>query len=287
MLNTHNKSSMLNTQYKGFNNIGNTCYFNSGLQLIIQNKELCNLIIDQPNKNDFLKELSEFILLYYNSPTDALTPDKIKKYTKFLDFRQHDSSELIINILDMINEANSNKIVSKLYDTTQNIKIKCKLRVCLNISAHDEKINYLMLDLKNGFETLDDCYKEYKTRIKLIDDNLYWCEKCRDKRVASKRLEITNWSKHLIIILKRFEESGSRYQKNDMNLNIPIEWRHGYILKGFVIHSGSLHGGHYVYVGNHNGKWILFNDSSTKEISENEVNSYLKTAYVLYYEKSY
>ena len=72
-----------------------------------------------------------------------------------------------------------------------------------------------------------------------------------------------------------------------MNLNIPIEWRHGYILKGFVIHSGSLHGGHYVYVGNHNGEWILFNDSSTKEISENEVNSYLKTAYVLYYEKSY
>ena len=50
---------MLNTYYKGFNNIGNTCYFNSGLQLIIQNKELCNLIIQQPNKNDFLKELDK------------------------------------------------------------------------------------------------------------------------------------------------------------------------------------------------------------------------------------
>ena len=276
---------MLNTYYKGLNNIGNTCYFNSGLQLIIQNKELCNLILNISEKNDFIKELSSFILEYYNSSNETLTPDKIKRFTKFLDFNQHDSSELIMNILDLVNESSKDKIVSKLYDTTQNIKIKCKLRACLNVSEHDEKIGYLMLDLNKNNNNLDECYKEYKARIKLVDDNLYWCEKCKDKRIASKRLEITNWSKHLIIILKRFEESYGRYSKNNRSLSIPLEWRHGYKLKGYVIHSGSLFGGHYVYVGNHNNKWILFNDSQTKELSENEMEIYLLSSYVLYYEK--
>ena len=50
-----------------------------------------------------------------------------------------------------------------------------------------------------------------------------------------------------------------------------------------VIHSGSLNGGHYVSVVNHNDKWILCNDLSIKEIGASELEDYKSRAYMFYY----
>ena len=37
---------------KGFNNLGNTCYLNAGLQMLIQNKDLCTVITSLSNIPD-------------------------------------------------------------------------------------------------------------------------------------------------------------------------------------------------------------------------------------------
>ena len=86
---------------KGFINIGNTCYLNAGLQLIMQNHELCDLM-----KNTTIKN---FIDEYYNSSKPAISPNEIKdlvskKSNIFIGFGQQDSQEFIINFLDIINE---------------------------------------------------------------------------------------------------------------------------------------------------------------------------------------
>jgi ubiquitin C-terminal hydrolase len=162
---------------------------------------------------------------------------------------------------------------------------KCKLKVCLNISTHEEKNNFMILNLKKEFKNLNDCYHEYISRYKFDNDNLYNCEKCNNKVIASKRTNIIYWPKHLIIILKRFEQNITRLFKNDQEIIIPLIWKNNYKLMGIVFHSGSLFGGHYVYVGNYNNKWYLFNDNDVSEINENNLNKFKNYGYIYYFEK--
>ena len=218
--------------------------------------------------------------------TEILDPTFIKqlvanKNNEFTGFKQNDSFEFIIYFLDYIFE---NFKINKLYQITTNIKIKCKLLTCLNINEHQEYNNYLILDILDNFKDLDDCYRNYKQREKLMNDNSYYCEKCNDKRIASKRINITQWPNHLIIIFKRFTNNG-KIHKNNNKIDVPLIWRHGYHLKGIVSHSGSLFGGHYIYIGNHNNKWIIFNDDHTSEINNEHLDNYKNNGYIYYFQK--
>jgi len=268
---------------KGFNNIGNTCYLNAGLQMIIHNKDLCDLIINNEKINSDFENISNLIKTYYNNENGSITPDIIKNIVsknnkEFIGFNQNDSFEFIIYFLDYIFEL----VKNDMYEITTKISIKCKLLSCLNKNIHYEKNNFLLLDINDNTNSLDDCYRYYKSIEKLCDDNLYFCEKCNFKRIGSKRTEISQWSKHLIIVLKRFNYNG-RSQKINQEIDIPINWRHNYVLKGIVFHSGSTFGGHYIYIGNHNNKWFIFNDDYIKEISEFELNNYKNNGYIYYY----
>jgi ubiquitin C-terminal hydrolase len=268
---------LLNNYYKGFNNIGNTCYLNAGLQMIIQNKDLCYNILSSNLNNKFIKNLKEFIIEYYNNETESvLTPRFIKHKvselnSNFIGFAQNDSSEFIIYFLDTINNLVS---IESLYQMKSLVSIKCKLLDCLHISAHLENINYLILDI-NESNNLDDCYKKYKSKITMYD---YKCDYCKEYTKISKRLKIISKPTHLIIILKRFNDE---YTKNNNEINIPLIWRHNYILSGFIYHSGSPSGGHYIYIGNHNNNWLLFNDSSVTSIEN--IDKYKNLGYIYYY----
>ena len=285
---------------KGFINIGNTCYLNSGLQMLIQNEELCALIMNYASSSPILQTISNFIMEYYSPDPRPISPIEIKKIVEqkqdiFVGFGQQDSTEFIIYLLDIIDEeikkADPNsKGVEPIFGINFNVKIKCKLRTCLQVYNRKEANNFLLLDIDSKCESLDDAYRIYKGSDKLESDNKYYCEKCNEKRIASKRSEIAEWPKYLFVWLKRYSQEGRRIRKNTHAINIAKEWRHGNILQGAVIHSGNLNGGHYVYVGTHGqgeaSKWYLYNDSSVSEInSEEELDSLLSNAYWLCYKK--
>jgi ubiquitin C-terminal hydrolase len=275
--------------FKGFFNLGNTCYLNSGLQMLIQNKDLCNLIISHSSDNDILKNISVFINDYYYSNNTTLSPHYIKELVEsknsiFCGNGQNDAGEFVICLLDIISsELLKNNTENILYEIQNKHTVKCKLLKCLNVTTTIEKINLLFLDINKECKSLDDCYFNYKLRVKFENDNLYYCDKCQDKRIASKRLEIISFPKHLIIYLKRFEQSGSRLNKNNQELDIPLEWKHNYKLQGIIFHSGSRHGGHYIYIGKHFNKWFMFNDNSISEVHPSRLDFYKKYGYVLYY----
>ena len=75
-------------------------------------------------------------------------------------------------------------------------------------------------------------------------------------------------------------------RKNNNKINIPLLWRHNYILQGGIIHMGNLNGGHYIYFG-YSDKWFIINDESVHLI--NDINAFLanyaSNFYVLYYKK--
>ncbi len=280
---------------KGFRNIGNTCYLNSGLQMIVQNKDLCELILKYSAYSDTLKKIGEFIQEYYSPNTDVIIPREIKKIVEekqeiFSGFNQQDSTEFIIYLLDTIDEEikkidKESKGIEPIFGINFNVRIKCKLRECLTIYNRTEKNNFLLLDIDSNCKSLEDAYHTFKSGDKLEADDKYFCEKCQAKRIASKRNAIDTWPNYLFVWLKRFRQEGKRYVKNSQSLDIPLVWRHDTVLQGAVIHYGSLNGGHYVYVGKQdNNKWYLFNDSSVSEVStEAELKELLSNAYWLCY----
>lgn len=279
---------------KGFNNIGNTCYLNSGLQMLIQNQDLSNLIITNSNNSEILTNISNFIKDYNNSEQLSITPLIIKniveqKQDLFIGYNQHDSFEFIIFLLNIIDDElkKNNVTIETIYNIKINTRIKCKLRKCLTISNHIENSNFLMLDLYPEINDLNELYRKFKSGEKLEDNYKYYCENCKDKRIASKRYNIKEWPTHLIIMFKRFEQKGNKIKKNTQQIDIPLIWRHNYDLRGAVIHSGSLHGGHYIYIGKLNDKWYMFNDNSVTEITNEDQLSYqLQNAYYIYYVKN-
>ena len=271
---------------KGLNNMGNTCYLNGGFQMLIQNNDFCELVNQQTNPE--MLELSKLIRDYKNVlNNNALTPRIVKQMVDtsnpiFRGNDQHDSSEFVIWFIDYIN-GKSNNVFNQLFEIETNITIKCKLRSCLRQSSHVEKNNFLILPIKPEFTDLNDCYREFKIHEKLEGAEMYYCDNCKEKRIASRKLEVTKFPKHLIIILKRF---GNNQRKIDTTIDVPLIWRHNYELQGSVIHSGSHNGGHYTYVSKSKTGWSMCDDSNINSIDESRAQMYFNKGFILYYRMS-
>jgi len=262
----------------GIINLGNTCYMNSVLQLLINCKEFNNIIKKYSNNKD-IKIIYEFINEYFITDT-PIKPKKLKNYIEnkidfFNNYSQHDSFEFLVLFLDFIN-SNCNNEISTIFNIKTNVNIKCKLINCSNESIHNENNMYLMLPLKSN---LDNCYREYKSTVR-IDKDLIFCEKCNKKTISRKMLCIQEWPNNIIIVFKRFYNNS---QKNNNDINIPINWRHNYKLIGGIVHSGNSFGGHYVYFGRRHSKFYLFNDSGISELNSKDLNNLLKKSYILHY----
>jgi ubiquitin C-terminal hydrolase len=266
--------------------------------MLVQNKDLSQLIIKYSSGSSILGKIADFINKYYDQSTnDVIIPREIKKIVEekkelFEGYDQQDSTEFIIYLLDIIDEeikkVNKESLgIQPIFGIKFNVRIKCKLRECLQIYNRDEYNNFLLLDINPECTSLEDAYRDFKSGAKLELDDKYFCEKCQAKRIASKRHTINTWPRYLFIWLKRFTQVGKKLTKNDQALNIPLEWRHENYLQGAVIHYGSLNGGHYVYVGKLNNKWFLFNDSSVSEITDGtKLKSLLAKAYWLCYSRA-
>lgn len=267
----------------GLQNLGNTCYLNAGIQLILHNTDLCKIIIKNSNISDKLFRIAMFI------QTQNKIPDDIKNLveeenTIFRGYQQQDSTEFILTLLNIIDTEfkKINYTIKNIIGVQINSRIKCKIRTCLSIYNTREISNFLLFDIDNSINTLDDAYIKFRSHEKLENDNMFYCDKCKEKRIASKRNEIISLPKNLYIWLKRFTHNG---QKNNQFIEIPFTWNN-MKLYGAIIHYGNINGGHYIYIGNYNDKWYKCDDNLISEISTIEVNNILKNAYWLYYKNN-
>ena len=173
---------------KGFNNIGNTCYLNSGLQMLVHNKDLCNLIISLSNKSTVLDQIATFIKEYHDGNSGSITPSIIKSLVSerndmFSGFQQQDSSEFIIFFLDYLNiEINkvlpdNKNVLDKIFEINMTTSTKCKVLSCLTVSNVIEKSTLLMLDVNEECSSLDECFALSKQKVKLDGEEKYFCEK--------------------------------------------------------------------------------------------------------------
>ena len=273
---------------KGLNNIGNTCFLNSGLQLLLSNDKLVEYYLS----NEFTNKKSKIFKNFFNEykkTQGTINPIEIKKLTEvnkeFIGFRQNDSHEFIVTLLDELSESlikeKKKNIIDDIYGGETKSIVKCRLVGCGEESVTKDKYNILSLEIKNN--NLDDIYRHFKSPEILENDERWNCPKCKKLRIASKRFENSKWAKNVIIQLKRFEFSNGRPKKNNDNIDIPLEWRHGYKLKSFVIHRGGFGGGHYICAVKKGDEWYLCNDATISRLTLENVEKIVKQAYIILY----
>ena len=281
-----------NNLSRGLNNLGNTCFFNSILQLLYQCTIFNKIILNDIN-GKLINLYRNYIIDYNNSSTN-LSPNEIINYvSKKLGrsgFSQEDADQYLNYIIDaIINELDeyikSNQLENLLI-TSKNIKFKTlvdsmfKIKInkeiictnCNHISKSTDLDNKLYLTLDNNIDNLNDLIQNYKYEI-LDDDNKYKCEKCHKYNNAIIKKDILKLPKYLIITLKRYSNLNSKINNQIQMYEYINIHNKDYELRGFVYHSGSTNGGHYVYYGKIRNSWYLYNDSSVEESNLDKINA--------------
>ena len=136
----------------GLNNLGNTCYMNTGLQCLSNCELLTKYILGkyyekQINKNNPIGSQGEIVEkfaliirhLWYGN-RDYISPIQFKQafgkeYQAFNDFRQQDTQEFISYLLDSLHE-DLNKVINKPYIQTKELPNNLKDEEIFNIKKN-------------------------------------------------------------------------------------------------------------------------------------------------------
>lgn len=296
-MNNYNKNC-----FTGLNNLGNTCFFNSILQLLIQCTILNKLLLLNTFDGDLILYYKEFINLYNNNTNYSFSPNNIVNYVSNklnrIGYSQDDADQYLNYIIDtLLSETkdyleknnlgktiiHKNYSLNKIIDNLFTIKIKKNIICpkCNYISESDDNINNLYLSLNNRSE-ISELIDEYLQEEYLDEENKYKCDKCSKYVNAKIERKINILPKYLIITLKRYNNLNQKINKHVNMEEEIILYSKKYSLRGIVYHSGSTGGGHYVYYGK-KSRWCVYNDNSVNDITENDLNFIKSIGYIYLY----
>lgn len=290
---------------------------NSALQLILSCTGLCEAILESESEGEVITIFRELIK-HYRKAKKAFSPGAIKQvvgeksstskgYGDFVGFGQQDAHEFVARVIDLIEKElqNDNKKDSTVADLMNSkIRIVVKSRESDKKSCHHQDETILPLDLPNNNRavTLKDCVLGFSKVEELDaihnfdvldeDGNKVKDDKGRVRQVSEKAYKqtiIENTSKYIIMHIKRFQQmSMTHYRKKNNDVIVPEKMNTSkgvYVLKSFIVQSGSLRGGHYVAFVNDDGKWFCANDSNVYPVRHNRTDNIVKGAYMLCYER--
>lgn len=330
----------------GLVNLGNTCFMNSGLQCIFQTWDLSKYLIAgdfiehlNQNKNKhvthneldeitFVREFVRTLIAYYEDNC-IVKPVSIKSvigriHQCYVGFRQNDSHEFILRVLDILHQACNNYPYSPLpindnfIDIIRNMANKtwneyCNSKnqgyskimelfygqyhatltcnLCGNISHSFDLFSSWSLAINNNINTLYEAIDNFNREETLDEENKWTCDKCKMKSCATRKISIWKYPQNIIIHIKRFDGFG---KKNDMKIDYPIknlhltcesdENNHMYDLYAVNIHYGQMMFGHYVA--------LCLNDNGNwynyddSDVSQFDKNNVNQHAYLLFYKKT-
>ena len=310
----------------GLVNEGSVCYVNSLLQQFYNFKEFRRLILDL----DEMKCVKEPLLdslkrLFYDLSIHEEDTVEIEYFIEnwndfsryYIDYdEQRDITEFLrwffIHLLQAFQRIDMEQSIKDLFcsevmnSTTinQNNKVMDEFiqsSLVLSTIERKDQINYMMLNIGIGDNTLYDSLRDY-IKIENIDFN--WSIKDHDKKVSYpsyKQTSILSLGKYLIIQLKRFEFNTKKCKvmKKNERLEFPLELdmssivtsqqvvessndgddQHTiimYNLRGVVIHQGKANKGHYYSLcrDEDSNTWYQLDDEDVSEFDINTLSEF-------------
>lgn len=309
----------------GLQNVGNTCWMNSLLQLIFNMDSFKNFKGETNKYYNLIKDLHDYGSKLENNTfigseiMDAFKKNIIKGVDRLEIFggsSQHDPNEFysLLNscfpgrhdthFLNMepiyINEiiTFNNMMLSEIKATYFGVEIEIpKESIVENITAYlkEEVIPEYGFYKNDGYALINNntINRGEKTIINNSDiQTITLPDKDNEKYVIKnkiiKKLELGNAPKNILINLKRFSNTLEKIDKKiEINLEIEINNKN-YNLTSFICHSGTLSGGHYTnYSKKNNNKWYEYDDSTCKSVNINDIiTKKRKNVYTLLYERN-
>ena len=287
-------------EINGILNNGNSCYMNSGIQMLLSCKIFNNIINSDSIKfkSNILKLYKDFLNDYYNSNkyVNIINIKKIllSKNNNYNNNEQQDSHEFLIDFIEILeNELkkennikilnfDNKNITSIIFDTHISSIIYCQDTNEKSKNITKEKILSIPILNKNNIN-IQNCLDEY-SKIEVLKDDYKWkSDKTNNYHNAYKRLYYKCIPKYFIIQLQRFFYDSTKNNKYvEINDEITIHDIR-LSLRSFIIHIGNLNYGHYICLKNINNIWYKCDDENIKII--NNIKEYFKYAYILLYVK--
>ncbi|GHJ88224.1 hypothetical protein NliqN6_4626 [Naganishia liquefaciens] len=301
---------------KGLQNLGNTCFANSILQVMMYTPPVLHYLSGQGHDFSsctlaskgfcFTCELQKARRNLWTSSGQSWSPKEIMRSIKKIcpsmrQFRQEDAHEFFRYGIDLLhNEAlklakatkephavRETSWIHKVWGGRLRSRITC--HDCGNNSDTFDAFLDLSLDLDNKTATVKDALAKFVQKDSLSGKNKYKCEKCNKLVDATKQMQIVKAPEVLSLHLKRFTPTGRKITSTikytgNLNLDPYMDNYTGsplYELYAVTVHQGSgPHIGHYYsYVKNKNGTWFEANDESV-HVAQARV---FPSAYILHY----
>ena len=302
--------STVMTTRKGIENVGNTCFFNSGLQLLYSIPEFKDLLLELkdslvqiPESNakkiiqnliGLIKKLSDAEkssdrCINPHPEIDAIFDTYMdeerlsEKKIKFRKGTQNDASEYVI--MKIFNALDFLKI------SVPSILILSEILKLFNFDSVDLiscSVNFIGTREKERFsQTITSPYLNFPiySTIQQSIHNFLEQERVSNTNcigICHKQVKLTLNNKYLIIMLTIKDKSQSCHINGIININ-----KDYFCLLGSVLHvSSTFTGGHYVYISfDGNGSTtptFVYNDSSVYQTNHYDIN---KDSYILLYRK--
>ena len=236
-------------------------------------------------------DVDEFLTLFLD-----LLHQSIKRRVKIsYDSEVHDEGDkIVLKSLDewkRFYENDYSYIVENFYSQLLSLTTCPK---CEYYTSNHDPIQVISLEIPSYASSLKDCFKEYTKKVKLDEENLWRCDKCNSEVQSDKKILLWRTSDIIIILLKRYKgntkidtyiEYPLTLSLNKYNMNYGTTRKNSYTLQSFVVHQGSLGGGHYFAVCKNqlDNLWRQYNDSHVSVVKKEDLQKY--TPYLFFYKR--
>ena len=272
----------------GLLNLGFTCYFNSLIQQLYMNKFIReNIISDEDKKNNSNNAFKQLKLLFTQmkfSFSDYITPKKLFNSIENWDKRKLNSKEQmdVSEFFNLLYEKCSCPELQDCFEGKFYSTFTCE--ECNHDSSSNESFTTINLQVKNHKNLKESLNSFFEGEI-FDGENMYFCEKCKKKVRAEKKISIKDLPKYFVFVLNRFEFDYDKMVRNKINNycelpqkidmtsyydGVEVDSDLTFDLSGMIVHEGNSDFGHYYSIikDDELNKWIKFNDEQIIEFEE-------------------
>ena len=258
---------------------------------------LLNYIQDMPFKINLREIQGEKIIQIFREDNLNMLSDEFQEITgvSSLETPIRDFQNAIKDYVLVVEFDQNSKYINKT-----NFKLDAFFPKKMKFPKIEEEDKKEEEENKNDEETqkynLIQCINDFCQEEQLKKGNDWLCKNCKQQVLPKKKIDIYYLPKILIICFKRFIKESSIWEKNEINIDFPInnfdtkdiiigpdKYHSIYDLFAVSQHYGTTNSGHYTAICKNGNRWYNYDDSHVSETSPRAALS--PSAYVLFYRR--